>query len=463
MPEIEKSTRTETVSQASPTAVRETRFDPAHELPRAGAKAEIRSTDVVSAVAAAVPTAFSEPTSQPAIASALPPDGTSWAQAGAISPELIQQFRLQAQQLAAHLDSRQRDLDRREAELHARIAQQETASRNARLWFQQRAIELDDRQSDVEKREQQIVDRLVDVDERLDAQASSVRNSVNEQQQLAQAISFHQDEVVLRDLELQRRQEELNDFALQVNKRLDHCREHEQKLQERERLLESAEAALARSQVEWDDQQRQHQQHWAELQARLQHQQAKTSDQQGRIELEIQKQREALSARADHLERRAAALDQLRTDLLRIQRETLEMRLAAEELWAELSGIAPPASLTQSLARLRAQLSENFRLQAADVTAQRAESEQLAGDVARQHQLLVAQKNDWQQSVAAQQREVDGLAVRLAAREEELDRQADRQQQARQEWDSQRHQFESEIRRLQSDLRRRDEESCRRV
>ena len=196
--------------------MRGTRFDPAHELPRAGAKAENRSTDVVSAVAAAVPTAFSEPTSQPAIASALPPDGTSWAHAGAISPELIQQFRLQAQQLAAHLDSRQRDLDRREAELHARIAQQETASRNARLWFQQRTIELDDRQSDVEKREQQIVDRLVDVDERLDAQASSVRNSVNEQQQLAQAISFHQDEVVLRDLELQRRQEELNDFALQA-------------------------------------------------------------------------------------------------------------------------------------------------------------------------------------------------------------------------------------------------------
>ncbi len=61
-----------------------------------------------------------------------------------VTPELVQQFRLQSQQLANYLDNRHRNLDRREAELHARIAQQESVARNARLWFQERNNELQD-------------------------------------------------------------------------------------------------------------------------------------------------------------------------------------------------------------------------------------------------------------------------------------------------------------------------------
>src|SRR5262245_18862536 len=103
MPEIENSTRPQVAAPPTTGAVRETRFDPPHKLPR----------DVESAVPSpGVP--HGPATQETSCAESIPVTG--------MSPELVQQFRLQAQQLATHLDTRQRDLDRREAELHARIA-----------------------------------------------------------------------------------------------------------------------------------------------------------------------------------------------------------------------------------------------------------------------------------------------------------------------------------------------------
>src|SRR5262245_59585587 len=102
MPEIENSTRTQPAAPPAPGAVRETRFDPPHKIPRdADSAAQAPQTPLQ-------PSAASE---------TFNPESTPIADSpSAISPELVQQFRLQAQQLAAHLDVRQRDLDRREAE-----------------------------------------------------------------------------------------------------------------------------------------------------------------------------------------------------------------------------------------------------------------------------------------------------------------------------------------------------------
>ncbi len=117
----------------------------------------------------------------------------------------------------------------------------------------------------------------------------------------------------------------------------------------------------------------------------------------------------------------------MRSDLLRIQRETLEMRLVTEELWVQMSSVAPAAALTQSLARLRSQLAENYRLQAAEAEMQRREAEQLTSAVAKQHQQLLTQKQEWQKSAGAEQRQIETQAARLAAREEEVNRQQERQ------------------------------------
>ncbi len=157
---------------------------------------------------------------------------------------------------------------------------------------------------------------------------------------------------------------------------------------------------------------------------------------------------------ASNLNDAAQRVDQMRGDLLRIQRETLEMRLATEELWIQMSSVAPAAVLTQSLARLRAQLAENYRLQAAEVETQRREAEQLTAAVAKQHQQLLAQKQEWQQSAGAEQRQIELQAARLAAREEEFNRQQEREYHAQQELETDRRRLELENRRLQAELRR---------
>ncbi|HEY2826731.1 MAG TPA: hypothetical protein VGJ04_03955, partial [Pirellulales bacterium] len=301
--------------------------------------------------------------------------------------------------------------------------------------------------------------RYVELDVGLELQSASVQKSLHQQLDEGSDLSFQHDQLTLRDLDSQQCQEHLDKFALELKQREQRCHVSEQKLRQREDALEAAESALARSQVEWNDRQRQHQQQSADIQARFQLQQAKLADQQRRAEIELQEQRDAQIQRSDQLERRGAALDQLRDDLLRIQRETLELRLATEELFAQMSASVPSATITQSLARLRTQLSESFRLQAAEAAQQHTEAESLAAKVAQQYQLLATQKQDWQQCVTAQQHQIDLQAARLAAREKELNSQVEWRQRTHQEWVAQQHALESEVRRLRSELRHRDGEN----
>jgi DNA repair exonuclease SbcCD ATPase subunit len=158
--------------------------------------------------------------------------------------------------------------------------------------------------------------------------------------------------------------------------------------------------------------------------------------------------------RSDELDARHTAIKQLQAEVTRTQRETLEMRLATEELWGQMSGSVPPATVTQSLARLRAKLAEHYRLQAADIAAQRKDLEDLAAKVTLQHQQVAAQKRELDVWTTHQQSEIESQAARLVAREEELDREQDRTRQQRTQWDSNRRKMEAEIRRLQNEARR---------
>lgn len=71
------------------------------------------------------------------------------------SVEKLQQLRLQFEQLAGHLRSQQYQLDRREAQLHSQLAQQENEVRTSRLWFRERQQELADRNAELDRRQLQ--------------------------------------------------------------------------------------------------------------------------------------------------------------------------------------------------------------------------------------------------------------------------------------------------------------------
>jgi septal ring factor EnvC (AmiA/AmiB activator) len=178
------------------------------------------------------------------------------------------------------------------------------------------------------------------------------------------------------------------------------------------------------------------------------------AEQRRRWELEAAEKRRELERHGEQLDFRRAAVKQEQDDLADAQREMLEMRLAVEELWTQLSGLVPPAVLTENLARLRNRLSEQYRLQQTELTAQKAELESLRADLAAESEKLRHKTDELRRWADLRNEEIERQAAFLTAREQELETQdADLHRQS-QAWRQERGRLEQEIRRLENDLRR---------
>jgi len=129
------------------------------------------------------------------------------------------------------------------------------------------------------------------------------------------------------------------------------------------------------------------------------------------------------------------------------------MRLAAEELRAELEGALGPAALERSVAALRGRLADYFRLESAALAEQKAELEALKAELTLDVEAWLSRQNDLQHWAAARQAEFEQHAARQRAREEELDRIEKNQREQEQLWREERFVQQQQIRRLQAELR----------
>lgn len=305
------------------------------------------------------------------------------------SPEAIsRQVETQASQLAEHLRSRQQELDHREAELNAWAAKLDADARAARLWFEERQAELDE--SDAQP------DTVVLQDEAIRRKAESL---AEKERGLAEL-----------DATLTTQREALQKF-------------HEQLAADRQQL---------------DEQSRAQAEHMAAEEARL--------------AAEVQQRRAEVERRSEQADQTRAALEKFREELGHMHRETLEIRLATEELWAELSGEAPPAALTRSLGRIRSRLADHYRQASADLQQKRDELERLREQLSEQYEKLVRQKRSFDAWAAECRDEVEKQAARLQARSEDLDhREADMGEYARAA-QAEKLELQQEIRRLRAKL-----------
>ncbi|MCC7085806.1 MAG: hypothetical protein IT427_12460 [Pirellulales bacterium] len=432
MPATETSPNTEPVRSECPPSVRATRFDPPHEIPRAEEDAAVLRE------AAALPVAA--PTELPL--AVLTTD--SILDAENVSSTLVRQFRTQAQQLAGHLESRQRDLDHREAELHSQLARHEAAARSARLWFQEQHGRLTRRQAEWERREQEISLRLQSLGR--SAALYSEETSAAGMQRSPSAID---DEIDFR-----LRQSEFHERSAQLEARHHHCEAIEKQLAIRHQHLEAAEARISHSEVEL---QFARQELLAEREAhaaRLEHQRRQLDEDRARQTAELVQRRSELDEQESQFEKRAAAIEQLHNELLLTQRDSLESQLATQELRAELAGQVPPAIIVQSLARLRAKLSEHYRLQSEGVERQRSELAARTATAAKQHRQIAARQREFENWMAAQHRQIEEQAAQLAGREMQQQRAQNELASYRLNCESQRRELEAEIRGLQAYIRR---------
>jgi chromosome segregation ATPase len=163
-------------------AGRENRIDPAHRL--ANGRDE-------------------EPQAAVALANASPGDAGD-AEAEVASLAMVQQLRLQAQQLSEHLGRQQADLDRREAEIQAQAARLEQQERNNRLWLKCQHEELADRDAALKSREDELQQRAAHV-EQLEENIAAIRRTGEEELEVRRA-ALDRRETALRKVDEQTRE-----------------------------------------------------------------------------------------------------------------------------------------------------------------------------------------------------------------------------------------------------------------
>ena len=166
----------------------------------------------------------------------------------------------------------------------------------------------------------------------------------------------------------------------------------------------------------------------------------------------MEQKRGEVQQREEQADQARAALEQFRGELGRMHRETLEVRLATEELWAELSGPAPPAALTRSLGRIRSRLAEHYRAANVELHAKKAELEQLRTQLSEQYEKLVRQKRNFDAWADQCREEVEQQAARLLARGAELDRREGDMGQYARRAQAEKLELQQEIRRLRAKL-----------
>jgi chromosome segregation ATPase len=359
---------------------------------------------------------------------------------------VCQQIGLQAAQLSTHLRTRQEELDHREAELNSRIASLESDARAARLWLDQHEGDLTSRAEALDERDRELAARLSTVGD------------------MEQDIARRTSELAQREAELAEQEQETRrrlarlvtvEESLQRNvsvSDIEHAEELERvakALDGRRQWLDRAEQQLAASQSEVQElceQLAADHRDFTEQSAALREQIA--AERREAMD-EIEDKRQSVERRAKHVDESAAALRQLRGELERVHRETLEIRLATEELWARLSDAAPPAALTQSLGRIRAKLAEQHRQTQIETAEQKKELEAIRAELLAQHERLVEQKRQFEQWAAACYEDCQQQASRLVAREAVLhDREIEIRHQS-QRWQAERLRLQIGLRRLQ--------------
>jgi len=106
---------------------------------------------------------------------------------------------------------------------------------------------------------------------------------------------------------------------------------------------------------------------------RLNHEREAWDQEQQAQQAEIRRQQNMLALHAENLEARRERLDTLRAELEETHRGTLEMRMAVEEAWAQLSQTAGTDIAHQRVDEARNALSEHYRLLREAQSRQRSE------------------------------------------------------------------------------------------
>jgi hypothetical protein len=359
MPKKKQSDSLRTAAPRAPSApgadalLTTTRIDPPHVLAGSTGDAEEalpQGPIALSALASAAASPAVPPVNL--AASEIP----AW-QFAAASPDGIafEQMQNQAAQLAAQLAKQQMALDHREAEINARAAAVESQVRTARLWLSEKLEMLARSKGEAAWVNDETLARLAagarslhpagpsatgldDPAIPLSHAAESWRHQRwqeqfeqwrGERQAAAEAETPGSPETAMEQAD-----SSAQPPAVPIYRR----KEAEERLQATEQRLAARAAELEAKRVELLADRRALETEREAFHVEKQQERWRLAEQRRTMSEKLMRQRARLRRRRDDFDARETALRQLRADLLRAQQQTLEMRLAAEELWARLRG-----------------------------------------------------------------------------------------------------------------------------
>ncbi|MBX3411404.1 MAG: hypothetical protein KF708_01710 [Pirellulales bacterium] len=370
---------------------------------------------------------------------------------------------------ATRLDARQTQLDERAQQLATSESAHTAACRRAGFDAQLREQDLTRQMGELtaasdrlRQQEALLAEARANLEHlRRDTEQSCLR----ERQQLDQQRAASLEQVRLALANLERRRAAIETEAARVEQwrrepspqQLTMAKElaaWENRLEAQERRLVSEEQLCERHLTELQGARQAAEGEREELQEQLKLERQRLVTEQRRAAKELEQQRRRFADEAAELDGRREALEQMRADLNQVHRESLEMRLATEELWAQLSGSVAPAMLNQSLARIRARLGDHHRLALSELGERRAELERLRTELTQLQEQLATRKLELQEWATARQAEFDRQTEQLAARQSTLAASEAEVLEASQQWERQRLAQQQEIRRLAAALRR---------
>jgi hypothetical protein len=370
----------------------------------------------------------------------------------------------QTGQLADQLQQQLREIEHREAQLNARAAELDNEFRLARLWTQEKLAEVREREEQVAAAETALLGRqsesasvagddaaaqLEAPDGQLSHRLESLARRDRELQDREAALAPREAQLVSKEAQLRERRQTIEREATALH----HARQDWERIQDQERAeiaderkairrelvaalddreqevatgenalaestkqLEQDRAALSRERADWQRQKASEQEAIARLRTKA--------------EAEISQRSTRINSREAALDQQQSALDQLRGEITAAHRQSIEMRLMAEQLWSQVQGRMPPVEITQSIAQLRLKLAEQYKLEQQTLDEQKRELLELAEKVTDQSAALRQHRQELQNWFTARDEEIERHAKSLVVREQELLEQAEQLQEA---------------------------------
>ncbi len=160
---------------------------------------------------------------------------------------------------------------------------------------------------------------------------------------------------------------------------------------------------------------------------------------------ELESERRMLAERKNELDRRQATLQRMQSDTQAMHREALEMRLVTEQLWVEISDQAAPEHVQELLNSLRARLDEHYAEQQSGIDNQASELVTLKETIEQKQEELRSQSAQLQQWVEDRHDEIKSYAAEVDAREMLLDRREHRMHEEFSKWEATRNAYQKQL------------------